>query len=108
MKTTLAPLRWLLAKRWRAFLAMGLSFFVFGACSLNLFFLLKANTALIVDHGWMALADGGAVQLVELLVTGYISMVAYLVFKVCEYSLVHSMIDDKTAAHAAGDKEIDT
>ena len=91
---------------------MGLSFFVFGASSLNLFFLLKANTALILEHGWMALADGGAAQLVELLVTGYISMLAYLVFKACEYSLVHGlldhMMDHKYAAHAADHKELDT
>ncbi len=108
MKTTSGPLRWITARRWRAFLVLGLSFFVFGACSLNLFFLFKANTALIVDYGWMALADGGAAQLLELLVTGYLSMVAYLVFKACEYSLVHWLIDDKKAAHAADEKEPDT
>jgi hypothetical protein len=108
MKVASAPLRWILTRRWRAFLAMGLSFFVFGACSLNLFFLFKANTALLLEHGWMALIDGGAAQLLELLVTGYISMVAYLVFKACEYSLVHWLIDDKNAAHAATDKELDT
>lgn len=95
-------------RRWRAFVALGLSFFVFGACSLNLFFLFKANTALLLEHGWMAITDGGALQLLELLVTGYLSMVAYLVFKACEYSLVHWLIDDKTAAPAAHDKEIDT
>jgi hypothetical protein len=90
--------RWLLARRWRVFIAMGLSFFVFGACSLNLFYLFKANASLLLEHGWMALADGGARQLLELLFTGYVSMAAYLVFKVCEYSLVHWLIDDETAA----------
>jgi hypothetical protein len=112
MKAAWAPLRWILARRWRAFLAMGLSFFVFGACSLNLFFLFKANAALLLDYGWMALADGGAAQLLELLVTGYVSMVAYLLFKACEYSLVHSLVDDKNddkaAAHVAHDKDIET
>jgi hypothetical protein len=104
MKAAWAPLRWILARRWRAFLAMGLSFFVFGACSLNLFFLFKANAALLLDYGWMALADGGAAQLLEL--------VAYLLFKACEYSLVHSLVDDKNddkaAAHVAHDKDIET
>jgi hypothetical protein len=109
MKTTASLMRWILARRWRAFVAMGMSFFVFGACSLNLFFLFKANTALIVNHGWMAVADGGAAQLLELLVIGYISMAAYLMFKACEYSLVHGLVDDnKTAAHAANDKEQNT
>ena len=28
----------------------------------------------------------------EILVTGYVSMAAYIVFKVCEYSLVHNLI----------------
>ena len=89
-----AAKRWVLAERWRTFAAMGLSFFVFGAGSLNLFYLLKANASLLVDHGWMARMDGGGRQLLELLLTGYASLAAYLVFKACEYSLVHWLIDD--------------
>ncbi len=37
--------------------------------------------------------DGAARQLVELLVTGYVSMVAYIVFKACEYNLVRDLVD---------------
>ncbi len=93
--------RWVLAGRWRTFIMMGLSFFAFGAGSLNLFYLLKANASLLLAHGWMALVDGGALQLLELLFTGYASLAAYLVFKACEYSLVHGLIDDVEMAAAS-------
>ena len=61
---------------------------VFGAGTLNLFYVLRANIELIGRHGWMAVMDGGAQQLLELLVTGYLSLAAYVVFKVCEHRLV--------------------
>jgi hypothetical protein len=86
--------RWVFSRRWATFIVLGLSFFVFGAGSLNLFYLLKANTTLLVDYGWRAVMDGGARQLVELIVTGYVSMAAYVVFKTCEYRLAHWLGDD--------------
>ena len=85
-----------LARRWLAFMVMGFAFFVFGAGSLNLFFLLKANSELLASYGWQAAMDGGLRQLVELLVTGYGSLAAYLVFKACESSLVHGMLNAPT------------
>jgi hypothetical protein len=85
--------RLVLKRRWSTFLVMGLAFFAFGAGSLNLFYLLKANAGLLAEHGWQALMDGGLQQLLELLVTGYLSLAAYVVFKACEYSLVHAAID---------------
>ena len=85
--------RVVLRRMWLSFIVMGLAFFIFGASTLNLFFLLRANTALFYDNSWMALADGGAQQLVELLVTGYLSMAAYVVFKTCEYRLAHWLGD---------------
>jgi|CXWL01.1.fsa_nt_gi predicted PurR-regulated permease PerM len=84
--------RHVLARRWAAFVVLGLSFLLFGAGSLNIVFLLQANLALIAEHGWQALADGAAWQLLEIVATGYVSMLAYIVFKVCEYSLVHGLI----------------
>jgi uncharacterized membrane protein HdeD (DUF308 family) len=75
--------------RWLTFVVMGLAFLAFGAGTFNLFFLLKANAELVLDYGWMALTDGAAQQLVELLITAYLSMAAYLLFKACEYRLVH-------------------
>jgi hypothetical protein len=80
-----------LSRRWLTFVVMGAAFFVFGSGSLNLFFLFKANTELLANHGWQAVMDGGLQQLIELLITGYVSMAAYLVFKVCEHALVHHL-----------------
>ena len=85
--------RLLLSRRWATFIVLGLSFLAFGAGSLNLFFVLRANVGLISEHGWQALADGGAQQLFELVITGYLSMAAYVVFKACEYRLVHWLSD---------------
>ena len=85
--------RTVLARRWATFLVMGLSFLAFGVGSLNLFNVARANLRLITDHGWMAVMDGGGLQLFEVLVTGYLSTLAYLIFKACEYSLVHWLGD---------------
>jgi hypothetical protein len=41
----------------------------------------------------MALGDGAAQQLIELLVTAYLSMLAYVLFKACEHRLVHWLAD---------------
>lgn len=72
---------------------MGLSFFGFGVGTLNLFMLLKANAELFAGYGWQAVLDGGLQQLVELMFTGYASLVCYLVFKSCEYTLVRHLSD---------------
>jgi hypothetical protein len=90
-----------LSRRWASFVVLGVSFATFGAGSLNLFFLLRANLGLIAEHGWQALADGGAQQLVELLLTGYLSMAAYLVFKACEHRLVHDLCHPASVSASA-------
>ena len=84
--------RWVLRWRWVTFAMLGIAFLIFGAASLNLVFVLKANFDLIFQHGWQALMDGAAQQLLEIVFTGYISMAAYIVFKLCEYALVHDLI----------------
>jgi hypothetical protein len=84
--------RSVLQRRWLTFVVLGLAFFVFGSGSLNLFFLLKANGQLLAEHGWQAAMDGAAQQLLELLLTGYVSMAAYVVFKACEHALVHGLV----------------
>ncbi len=83
---------YVLSRRWVTFMVLGASFLVFGAATVNLFNLLNANLAFIARHGVMALAEGAASQLIELLLTGYVSMLAYVVFKSCEYALVHGLM----------------
>jgi hypothetical protein len=77
---------------WLAFLLMGLSFFLFAVTSINLVGLFKANIELILDHGLMAIADGAAIQLLELLFYGYLSGAFFVLFKTCEKLLVDRLI----------------
>jgi hypothetical protein len=83
--------RWVFRRRWLTFVVMGLAFLLFGAGTLNLIHVLQANISFIAEHGVMALADGAALQLLEILVTGYISLLCYLIFKACEHTIVHSL-----------------
>ena len=85
--------RVVLSRPWLTFVVMGLAFSCFGLVTLNLLHLLRANAALIVDNGVMALADGGARQLFELIVNGYVAMLAYVVMKTCEHALSHWLAD---------------
>jgi hypothetical protein len=95
--------RVVLSRRWLTFLVMGLAFFVFGAGTYNLVMLLKTNLALISAYGWQALMDGAARQLVELVVTGYLSLAAYVVFKTCEHRLTHEL-SESNAPHRVPDE----
>ena len=81
--------RAIFSRRWLTFLVMGLAFLGFGAGTFNLFFVLKATTELVINYGWMALADGAAQQMLEIVFTAYLSMAAYVLFKACEHRLVH-------------------
>ena len=85
--------RVVLARRWLTFVVMCLSFAVFGVGTVNLFNVFRANVDLIASNGFMALADGAAQQFVELLLTLMLCMLAYIVFKTCEYRLVHLLSD---------------
>ena len=87
--------RVVLSRRWLTFVVMGLAFFVFGAGTYNLVMLLQANATLISDYGWQALMDGAARQFVELIVTGYLSLAAYVVFKTCEHRLTRDFSEEK-------------
>jgi hypothetical protein len=89
--------RIVLSRRWLTFIVMGLAFFVFGVGTVNLFMLFRENADYISRYGWEALMDGAARQLVELLVTGYLSIGAYLVFDACKYKLVHDLTDSGSA-----------
>ena len=83
--------RQVLARRWLCFVVLCLAFVVFGAGTLNLFNLFRANIAFIAEYGLMGLMDGGAQQFLELLLTLALSMAAYIVFKTCEHRLVNGL-----------------
>jgi len=89
--------RVVLRRRGLAFVIMGLTFFGFGVGTLNLFMLLKANAELFAGYGWQAVLDGGLQQLIELLLTGYLSLACYLVFKICEFALVRQLAEPPPA-----------
>jgi hypothetical protein len=82
-------------RAWLTFLVMVAAFLLFGAGTVNLFFVLKANLELIGEHGLQALADGAARQFFELMLTAALSMAAYVLFKACEHKLVHRLCDGK-------------
>lgn len=81
--------RWVLSRLWLTFVVLGLSFLAFGAGTLNLGLLFMANTRLIGEYGWQSIKDGALRQLLELALTGYFSIAAYVVFKTCEHRLSH-------------------
>lgn len=85
--------RVVLRRLWLTYLVLGLAFFAFGAGSLNLVYMFQSNLQLLLDYGWRAVMEGGALQLLDLLLTGYLSLAAYVVFKACEYRLSHWLAD---------------
>jgi len=85
--------RVVLARRWLTFVVMVASFLAFGVGTLNLFLLVRANGTFLLENGWMAVMDGGLGQAAGLLANAFVAMLAYLVFKACEYRLVHWLGD---------------
>lgn len=63
---------------------MTISFLGFGYFSINLFLIFKSNIELINRHGLMAMKDGAALQLLMLLLTAFVSVVFYSLWKVVE------------------------
>jgi hypothetical protein len=84
-----------LPRPWLSFLVLGLAFFLFGACTLNLGMLLVGNLKLLGVHGWQAAMEGGLRQLFELVATGYLGVAAYVVLKACEQRCVHWLTDER-------------
>ncbi len=97
--------RVVLARPWLTFVVLGLAFFCFGMVSLNLLHLLRSNAELILDNGAMALADGGGMQLIQLVANGYIAMLAYVVMKTCEHALSHWLADTSAFAPSTVDDD---
>lgn len=83
------------------FVLMGVLFLLFGVTSVNLFVLLKMNIDLFIQYGAMVIADGAVEQLVDLIGSAYLSMVFYILFKVCERVLVERLTASRFAARKA-------
>ncbi|WP_418320050.1 hypothetical protein [Piscinibacter sakaiensis] len=73
---------------WLSLLLMGISFVCFGLASLNLLQMLGANLSFLARHGIDAVREGGLLQLLELVVSGYAAAVFYIFFRLCEKALV--------------------
>ena len=70
------------------FLIMGAFAALFAINSLNLLQLGQANYRFIVKFGWVALKEGALIQLLEIGLSGFLSLAFYLGFKVCEVELM--------------------
>ncbi len=98
--------RFLARRWWLTLILMGCSFVLFGLVSLNLLQMLGANLSFLVRHGFDAVREGGLLQLLELVVSGYLAAVFYIVFKLCEKVLIDRIALAKPAAQALpGDVE---
>jgi hypothetical protein len=73
---------------WLTFLVMGAAIGGFAVCTVDLFQFFSANFTLIVTYRWMAIVDGGLLQLVELVFWGYLGVACYFVFKGCLHGLL--------------------
>lgn len=83
----------LLTKHWLlTFTIMLCMALVFGLCSFNIFFLAKANIALVYDYGAMALLDGALTELAMLTFYGIISLACFIVFEACKKVLVDKLL----------------
>ena len=104
----------LLHHAWFAFVLLGVSFVGFGLLSLNLVHLLMANVEFLSIYGTAAVREGGLMQLVGIVVSGYVAAACYLVFKLCEKVLVERLAsaDIKARAKVRSDhsekKEVDS
>ncbi|WP_413989858.1 hypothetical protein ACMDCR_28620 [Labrys okinawensis] len=73
---------------WRTFLLMGMFAGLFAITSYDLLTLFSANFNFISTYGVMALMEGGLRQFVELVISGYLSLAFYILFKGCLYGLL--------------------
>jgi hypothetical protein len=83
------------------FVSMGFFFLLFGFTSVNLFVVLKANIDLFLEYGMMVIEDGALQQLIEILGSTYLSMVFYVVFKLCERVLVERLTGRQFSADSS-------
>ena len=61
--------------------------------TLNLFLISMANFRFLREFGWVAVMEGGLLQLGEIALTGMVALISYIGFKICETELVHRYHD---------------
>jgi len=86
---------------WLTFVLMGAFFLLFGFTSVNLFVLLKMNIELFLQYGLVVIEDGALEQLVDLIGSAYLSILFFLLFKVCERVLVERLTAKRFGAPRA-------
>lgn len=74
------------------FVIMAISVFIAGLMTVNLFYLFSQNIVLIKTHGAMALEDGALLQFFELVVSGVIGLIAFIIFKASEQVIVSKIL----------------
>ncbi len=75
-----------------AFVAMGAAFILFGITSLDLYRLLAANIRLFIDYGLAVIEDGALQQLAELIGLTALAVLFYVLFALCEKTLVRRLL----------------
>ena len=85
----------LLRRWWLAFILMGVSFVLFGLVTLNLLHTLSANFEFLTMYGFDAIREGGLMQLLEMIASGYFAAACYVAFKLCEKVLVERLATNK-------------
>jgi hypothetical protein len=83
--------RWMVRHWLATFVLMGVAFVSFGAASLNLVQYFSANVRFLSMHGFDAVREGGLMQLLELVVSAYLAVAFYILFKTCEHALVQRL-----------------
>lgn len=53
----------------------------------NLFQVASSNIAFLREHGWVAVMEGGLVQLFWIAVNGTLALICFMCFKFCESDL---------------------
>ena len=76
---------------WLTFLLLGASFVLFGLASANLIRSVMASWEFLATYGVDAVRDGGLWQFGTLVVSGYLAVAFYVVFKFCEKVLVERL-----------------
>ena len=81
------------------FVLMGASFLAFGVSSVDLFLLVTANLELFAKYGLMVIEDGALTQLVQLLALACVSGLCYLVFVLCDRTLLRRLTERLESRH---------